>query len=44
VRLRLESPRDFVLFLDIAERVMPDREFREELERLCGRQAYEPLA
>ena len=43
VRLRLENPRDFVLFLDIAEKVSPDREFRSEIERLCGREAYEPL-
>jgi DNA polymerase-3 subunit alpha len=43
VRLRLEHPRDFVVFIDISEKVTPDREFREELERLCGRDAYEPL-
>ncbi len=43
VRLRLENPRDFVVFIDISEKVTPDREFREELERLCGRDAYEPL-
>ncbi|MEJ5370010.1 MAG: DNA polymerase III subunit alpha [Bryobacteraceae bacterium] len=43
VRLRLELPRDFVLFLDLAERVTPDREFREEVERICGRGAFEPL-
>lgn len=43
VRLRLESPRDFVVFLDIAEKVTPDREFRTEIEKLWGREAYEPL-
>ncbi len=43
VRLRLESPRDFVVFLDIAEKVTPDREFRTEIEKICGREAYEPL-
>jgi len=43
VRLRLESPRDFVVFLDIAEKVTPDREFRAEIEKLYGREAYEPL-
>ncbi|MCX7603757.1 MAG: OB-fold nucleic acid binding domain-containing protein, partial [Bryobacteraceae bacterium] len=43
VRLRLEKPRDFVLLLDIPERITPDREFRAELERICGRDAYEPL-
>jgi len=32
-----------VVFIDISEKVTPDREFREELERLCGRDAYEPL-
>jgi len=44
VRLRLESPSGFAVSLDIAEKVRPDREFREEIERLCGRHAYEPLA
>ncbi len=43
VRLRLENPRDFVVLLDIAEKVTPDREFRAEIEKLCGRDAYEPL-
>lgn len=43
VRLRLERPRDFVVFLDLADKVTPDREFREEIERLCGPGAYEPL-
>lgn len=43
VRLRLERPRDFVVFLDLAEKVTPDREFREEIERICGSGAYEPL-
>jgi DNA polymerase-3 subunit alpha len=44
VRLRLEKPRDFSLILDITERVRPDREFKAEIERLCGGEAYEVLA
>lgn len=43
VRLRLESPREFIVLLDVAERVTPDREFRAEVERLFGRDACEPL-
>ncbi len=44
VRLRLEKPRDFSLTLDIVQKVRPDREFKAELERLCGADAYEVLA
>ena len=44
VRLRLERPRDFSVILDIAHRVRPDREFKEELERICGPDAMEILA
>ena len=43
IRLRLEQPRDFVVLLDLAEKVLPDREFRAELERICGPGAWEPL-
>ncbi|GIU74479.1 MAG: DNA-directed DNA polymerase [Bryobacteraceae bacterium] len=43
VRLRLEKPRDFVVLLDIPERIRPDREFRTELERICGPDACESL-
>ncbi|MGB9606850.1 MAG: hypothetical protein ACPL88_13325, partial [Bryobacteraceae bacterium] len=43
VRLRLEKPRDFVVLLDIPERIRPDREFRVELERICGPDACESL-
>jgi DNA polymerase-3 subunit alpha len=44
VRLRLEKPGDFSLILDLVEKVRPDREFRDEIERLCGPEAYEVLA
>jgi len=43
IRLRLEQPRDFVLLLDLAEKVRPDREFRAEVERICGPGSWEPL-
>jgi DNA polymerase-3 subunit alpha len=44
VRLRLESPRDFTVILDVQAKVRPDREFRAEIERLCGGEAIEVLA
>jgi DNA polymerase-3 subunit alpha len=44
VRLRLESPRDFTVILDVAAKVRPDREFRAEIEKLCGSEAIEVLA
>jgi DNA polymerase-3 subunit alpha len=44
VRLRLESPRDFTVILDVPAKVRPDREFRTEIERLCGAEAIEVLA
>jgi DNA polymerase-3 subunit alpha len=44
VRLRLESPRDFTVILDIPSKVRPDREFRAEIEKLCGSEAIEVLA
>jgi len=44
VRLRLESPRDFSLTLDITRKVKPDREFIREIERICGPDSYEKLA
>jgi DNA polymerase-3 subunit alpha len=43
VRLRLEKPRDFSVILDVTQRVRPDREFRREVERLCGPDALEVL-
>jgi len=44
VRLRLESPRDFTVILDVPVKVRPDREFRSEIEKLCGSEAIEVLA
>jgi DNA polymerase-3 subunit alpha len=44
VRLRLEKPRDFSVILDIQERVRPDKEFRAEVNRLCGPESLEVLA
>jgi DNA polymerase-3 subunit alpha len=44
VRLRLEKARDFSLVLDIAAKVRPDREFKQEIERICGPDAMETLA
>jgi len=44
VRLRLEKSRDFAVILDIDARVRPDKEFRAEVERLCGPDSLEVLA
>jgi DNA polymerase III subunit alpha len=44
VRLRLEKPRDFSVILDITSKVRPDREFKQELERICGSEAMEVMA
>jgi DNA polymerase-3 subunit alpha len=44
VRLRLEKPRDFSIVMDVADRVRPDREFRAELDRICGPESMEVLA
>ena len=44
VRLRLEKPRDFSVILDVAARVRPDKEFRAEIERICGPECVEVLA
>ena len=44
VRLRLERARDFSVIMDVSERVRPDREFRSEVARICGPEAYEELA
>jgi DNA polymerase-3 subunit alpha len=43
VRLRLERPRDFSVILDVSQKVRPDREFRQEVERMCGPEAIEIL-
>ena len=44
VRLRLESPRDFSLILDVPQKVKPDREFYQKVERICGPESIEKLA
>jgi DNA polymerase-3 subunit alpha len=43
VRLRLVKSDDFSVTLDVAARVRPDREFRAEIERICGAEAFEPI-
>jgi DNA polymerase-3 subunit alpha len=44
VRLRIEKPRDFSVILDVTTRVRPDKEFRAEVERICGPESIEILA
>ena len=44
VRLRLEKPRDFSVILDVSPKVRPDKEFRAELESICGPESLEVLA
>ena len=44
VRLRLEKPRDFSVIMDVTSKVRPDREFRSELEKICGPESMEILA
>ena len=41
VRLRLESPRDFAVVLDVPAKVRPDREFKTQLEQICGPECME---
>jgi len=44
VRLRLEAPRDFSLLLDVPAKVRPDKEFRMEIEKICGASCMEKVA
>ena len=44
VRLKLESPGDFLLLLDVPDTICPDREFHAALEAICGPEALEVLA
>jgi DNA polymerase-3 subunit alpha len=44
VRLRLEKARDFSVVMDVTNKVRPDREFRAELEKICGPESMEVLA
>jgi len=44
VRLRLEAPRDFSVLLDVAMKVRPDKEFRTQVEQICGAESIERVA
>ena len=44
VRLRLEKPCDFSVILDVGSKVRPDKEFKAELEKICGPECMEVLA
>ena len=44
VRLRLEKPKDFSVIMDLAAKVRPDKEFRIEVEKICGPEALEIIA
>ncbi|MBV9611545.1 MAG: DNA polymerase III subunit alpha [Acidobacteriaceae bacterium] len=44
VRLHLEKPRDFSVVMDVASKVRPDREFRAEIEKICGPECIQILA
>ena len=43
VRLRIESSRDFSVILDVPGKVRPDREFKAEIDRICGPGAVDIL-
>jgi DNA polymerase III subunit alpha len=44
VRLRLELAREFSVLLDVPTRVRPDREFRSQVEQICGPECVEKVA
>jgi DNA polymerase-3 subunit alpha len=44
VRLRLEQPREFSVILDVPVKVRPDKEFRANIEKICGADSIEELA
>ena len=44
VRLRLESPRDFSVLMDVEAKVRPDKEFKSAVEAICGTEAIERVA
>jgi DNA polymerase III subunit alpha len=44
VRFKLELARDFSVVLDVSAKVRPDREFRAEIEKICGAGAIETIA
>lgn len=43
VRLRIEKARDFSVILDVPAKVRADREFKAEVERICGPESMEVL-
>jgi DNA polymerase-3 subunit alpha len=43
VRLRLEKGRDFSVTFDVSTRIRPDKEFRAEIERICGPESFETI-
>jgi DNA polymerase-3 subunit alpha len=44
VRLRLELPREFSILLDVPARVRPDKDFKRQVEEICGNDCIERLA
>jgi DNA polymerase-3 subunit alpha len=44
VRLKLELPREFSLFIDVPQKVRPDKEFHAQVEAICGPGAIEKLS
>jgi DNA polymerase-3 subunit alpha len=44
VRLRLEAIRDFSVLLDVQAKVKPDKEFRAQVELICGPECMERVA
>jgi DNA polymerase-3 subunit alpha len=44
VRLRIEKRGDFSVILDVTTKVRPDKEFKSEVERICGPESLEILA
>jgi DNA polymerase III subunit alpha len=44
VRLRLEAPRDFSVLIDVPAKVRPDKEFRKQVEAICGAECIERVA
>jgi DNA polymerase-3 subunit alpha len=43
VRLKLEVPRDFAVLLDVPSKVRPDKEFKGEIARICGKDMIEVM-
>ena len=44
VRLRLLKRRDFLLFYDLADHVQADRDFRQQVEQICGAGSLEVVS